>query len=61
MEQKNNSGVLFKNERWTEGCKLPRYEGTATIDGVKKRVAVWVKTAKNGKPYMSLSFSDLKQ
>ena len=49
------SGALFKvpedekkNDRW------PDYRGDITIEGVKWRLAGWVKTDKNGGKYLSL-------
>jgi len=37
---------------------LPRYIGTATINGINKNVSAWLKKDKRGKPYISISFSD---
>lgn len=56
-EQKDNSGVLFKNEKWEEGSKQPPYTGTAIVDGQAVKVAAWVNTAKSGKKYFSLKFT----
>ena len=51
----NNSGILFKNDKWTEGSNLPRYRGTAVVDGVDYEIASWIKDGKKGK-FMTLSF-----
>lgn len=50
-----NSGVLFKNSRKTED-KHPDYTGTYTDgDGNEFFLSAWIKTAKNGAKFMSLS------
>jgi uncharacterized protein (DUF736 family) len=57
MEQKNNSGALFKNDKKANE-KAPDYKGKCVVDGVEKEVAAWVKEAKNGNKYLSLQFSE---
>lgn len=54
-EQRDNSGVLFKNDR-KESDKHPDRTGNARIDGVDYWVSGWVKKDKNGDPYLSLAF-----
>lgn len=57
MEDRNNSGVLFKNDR-KEQEKHPDYKGHATLDGVDYYVSSWVRTSKrDGGKFMSLAFS----
>ena len=56
MEQKNNAGALFKNEK-RESENHPHYKGSAVIDGVEMWMSAWVKDSKTGAKYMSLSFS----
>jgi hypothetical protein len=57
MEDRNNSGVLFKNDR-KEQDKHPDYKGHATLDGVDYYVSSWVRTSKkDGGKFMSLAFS----
>jgi len=51
----DNSGILFKNDKWTEGSKLPRYRGTALVDGVDYEIASWINDGKKGK-YMKITF-----
>lgn len=56
MEKRDNTGVLFKNER-KESDKHPDYTGKATVNGVELRLAAWIKSGAKGK-FMSLSFTD---
>ena len=55
-EQRNNSGVLFKNDR-KESDRHPDYTGKALINGVELRLSAWIKTGAKGK-FMSLAFSE---
>jgi uncharacterized protein (DUF736 family) len=55
MEQRNNNGVLFKNDRKEED-RHPDYKGKAMVDGKNYELAAWVKTSKSGNKFMSLSF-----
>jgi uncharacterized protein (DUF736 family) len=56
MEQKNNTGAIFKNDyKKTEA--QPDYKGKALIDGVEKEIALWINESKNGKKYFSAAFS----
>lgn len=56
MEQKDNTGVLFiNNKKMNE--KQPDYTGSA-INGIKKDVSGWKKKSKNGDTYLSLSIKD---
>ena len=57
FEQRDNSGSLFRNEKKTQD-NHPDYTGNALVDGVPKRLAAWIKTAKSGMKYMSLSIKD---
>ena len=51
----NLSGVLFKNDK-KETEKHPDYRGQAEVDNVEYWVSAWIKTAKSGNKFMSLSF-----
>ena len=53
-EQRDNSGVLFKNEK-REKPSHPNATGSAMIDGVEYWVSAWTKEGKNGK-FQSLAF-----
>jgi uncharacterized protein (DUF736 family) len=57
MENKNNSGVAFKNDKKTAD-KQPDYKGKAVVDGVEKEIAIWVRESKTGTKYFSLMFSE---
>ena len=56
MEQKNNTGAIFKNN-YKKTDSQPDYKGKALIDGVEKEVALWVNESKNGVKYFSAAFS----
>lgn len=53
-EQKDNSGILFNNDR-KESDRHPDRNGNAMIDGVEYWISGWVKKGAKG-PFMSLSF-----
>lgn len=56
--EKDNSGVLFKNEEKTED-RQPDYTGKAKIDGTDYRVAAWVNETKDGsRRYLKLSYTE---
>lgn len=55
MEQKDNSGVLFKNGH-KKMPKHPDLKGYAHINGAKYWVAVWENTTKSGGTIYSMSF-----
>jgi hypothetical protein len=54
FEQKDNSGVLFKNDR-KEGEHDPDFNGSITVSGVEYRLNAWVRTSKAGRKYLGLS------
>jgi len=57
--QKENTGAAWLNSgKETEAH--PDYRGYANVNGIDKYLAVWVKTAKDGSGYLSLSFTDPK-
>ena len=55
MENKPNSGALFKEEKKSE--KHPDYKGSCLVGGEIHYIAAWVNTSEGGKQYMSLSFT----
>jgi len=56
-EEKENSGVLFPNDRKEKGTH-PDYRGHGNYDGVEFDIAGWKKLSKDGKPRLSLSFKE---
>ena len=57
MEQKDNSGAIFKND-YKEKETQPDYKGKAMIDGKEKEVAMWLNESKTGIKYFSVKFSE---
>jgi len=59
FEQRDNSGVLFKNER-REKESQPNATGTALIGGVLYKISAWTKTSSKGEKFQSLSFKPVQ-
>lgn len=62
MDQKDDTGALFKNQRKTKETH-PDYTGSATIDGVEYWVSAWLKKSgpqskTPGQTYMSLAYTE---
>lgn len=55
---RENSGLLFKNER-KEKENQPDYRGQANLNGQQLKISAWIKQGKKGK-FMSLSFGPLE-
>lgn len=55
METKQNTGVLFTNQKKADNH--PDYKGKANVNGKEVEIAGWIKEGKNGK-YLSLSFKE---
>lgn len=56
METKENGGVIFKNDKKTQD-NHPDYTGKINVDGVEKRIALWVKQGRAGE-FFSVKISD---
>ena len=56
MEQKDNTGAIFKND-FKKSEQQPDYKGKAMINGEMKEVAMWLNESKAGKKYFSVKFS----
>jgi len=55
MRDRNNSGVLFKNDR-KEKDMHPDYRGNVTVDDVDYYINAWIRTSKkDGGKFMSLA------
>jgi hypothetical protein len=52
---KTNAGSLFRNDR-KQADTHPDYNGSVDIEGTAYWINAWMKTAKNGTKFMSLSF-----
>ena len=55
--QKNNSGVLFKNNKTKEG--QPDYTGTMIIENKDYRISAWVNKSKSGQSYFRLLLGEV--
>ena len=49
-----NTGVLFRAKNRSSD-KAPEYTGRVDVNGTEYRLAAWVKEAKNGSKFFSLS------
>ena len=60
MEQKNNSGTLFRYTGKKDGkASSPDYRGNATINGKQYQMAAWVNKSKAGQNYLRIYFFDV--
>jgi uncharacterized protein (DUF736 family) len=57
MENKPNTGAIFKNDKKTSQNQ-PDYRGKVNVNGKEMEVALWVKTSSAGNNYFSASFSE---
>ena len=55
MDKKDNSGVLFKNDK-IENERSPNYKGNITVGGQDYWLSAWIKEGKSGK-FMGLAVS----
>lgn len=52
MEQKNNSGAIFKNDKRTTE-NHPHYKGKLMVNNEEMDIALWLKESKTGVKYFS--------
>jgi uncharacterized protein (DUF736 family) len=57
MENKPNSGAIFKNDKKTS-ANQPDYRGKVNVNGKEMEIALWVRTSSAGNSYFSASFSE---
>jgi hypothetical protein len=55
MEKRDNSGVLFKNDK-KDNERAPEYKGNIMVDGNEYWISAWIKEGKSGK-FMGLAVS----
>ncbi len=65
MDNNENSGALFKNDRKTRDSQ-PGWKGSATIDGKEYWVSCWVNEGKAtsripGQKYLSIKFTEKEE
>jgi len=51
-----NRGAIFKNDKTADN--QPDYTGKINVDGVEKRIALWIRESAKGTKYMSIAISD---
>jgi uncharacterized protein (DUF736 family) len=56
MEQKNNTGAIFKHEKTADN--QPDYRGKMTVDGKQWEISLWVRESQAGKKYMSAAIKE---
>jgi uncharacterized protein (DUF736 family) len=57
MEQKINTGRIFKNDKKTADNQ-PDYRGKINVEGKELEISLWVKTAQSGVKYMSAAIKE---
>lgn len=58
MDIKENTGVLFKNDRKTD--KHPAYKGEINVEGKHYSIALWDRKSSNGTTYLSVAIQEFR-
>lgn len=58
MDIKENTGVLFKNERKSE--KHPAYKGEINVEGKHYSIALWDRQSSKGATYLSVAIQEFR-
>lgn len=56
MEQKNNSGAIFRNEK-KDKPTAPDYTGSARIGDQEYSLSGWINKSRDGKNYLRILFT----
>ena len=56
MEQKNNSGAIFRNEK-KDKPTAPDYTGSARINDQEYSLSGWINKSRDGKNYLRILFT----
>jgi uncharacterized protein (DUF736 family) len=57
MEQKNNTGAIFKNDKKTAENQ-PDYRGKMTVDGKRWEISLWLRESAAGTKYFSAAIKE---
>ena len=57
MEQKNNTGAIFKNDKKTAENQ-PDYRGKMTVDETQWEISLWVRESAAGLKYFSAAIKE---
>jgi len=57
MENKNNTGAIFKNDKKAKETH-PDYRGKIIANGKEMEIALWMKTSAKGVRYFSVSLNE---
>lgn len=58
MDIKENTGVLFKNDRKTD--KHPAYKGEINVEGKHYSIALWDRQSSKGTTYLSVAIQEFR-
>lgn len=58
MDLKNNTGMLFKNDRKSD--KHPAYKGEINVEGKHYSIALWDRQSSKGTTYLSVAIQEYR-